>query len=102
MTCTVLLTRKVALSNSSTSSASRMLAKLLRLSSNWFTLGISKWTMFDHACRCGGMTEGKEGGRRRERERERREEGQDEKERGGSGREESREGGKMKRQRGEA
>ena len=63
VTCTLLLTRKVALSNSSTSSASRMLAKLLRLSSNWFTLGISKWTMFDHAYKM-RQKEGEAGGRR--------------------------------------
>ena len=45
------MTRNVALSKSSTSSASRMLVKLLRLDSNWWMLGISKWTMFDHAYR---------------------------------------------------
>ena len=43
------LTRKVALSNRSTSSASKMTAKLSRLASNCSTLGISRYTMADHA-----------------------------------------------------
>ncbi len=49
----VSLTRKVALSNSSTSSASRMSPKLLRLVSSACTFGMSWYTIEDHAYKNG-------------------------------------------------
>lgn len=47
----VALTRKVALSNSRTSSASMICAKFLRFVSSCWTFGMSWYTMLDHACR---------------------------------------------------
>ena len=66
VSCLQVLTRKVALSKRRTSSASRMVAKLLRLDSSWWTFGISRCTMLDHACgrreRGGEEGGGEEGG----------------------------------------